>query len=165
MPRFRYSGSFRQNGVNYRFMLTEGVREEPWKVFDRPGKALSMKAAVGLCMSTIVHRLECIHAAVKASTLLLGFGRGNEGKVYLVDIGLACPVHAKRQTQGVQGRSQEGATGSGRRNPPLGHAYPTAASCDACASPQDSAGWKAPGRYGRSFQLQRNCSKLECAFG
>ncbi|KAL1469529.1 hypothetical protein MTO96_024942 [Rhipicephalus appendiculatus] len=49
-----------------------------------------MKATIGLCMSAIVHRLECIHAAVKASTLLLGFGIGNEGKVYLVDIGLAC---------------------------------------------------------------------------
>ncbi|KAL1469538.1 hypothetical protein MTO96_024951 [Rhipicephalus appendiculatus] len=50
MPRFQYSGSLKQNGVNYRFMLTEGVREDN----------------------------------------KVGFVIGDKGKVYLVDIGLAC---------------------------------------------------------------------------
>ncbi|KAL1436427.1 hypothetical protein MTO96_049661 [Rhipicephalus appendiculatus] len=117
MPRFRYSGSLKQNGVKYRFMLTEGVREEPWKVFERPGKALSSKTATSVGISVTIHSRECIHAPVKASTLLLGIGKC-DGHWF----GLS--VHAKRQTQGVQGRSQEGASGSGRRNPPLCHAYP-----------------------------------------
>ncbi|KAL1469532.1 hypothetical protein MTO96_024945 [Rhipicephalus appendiculatus] len=41
-------------------------------------------------MSVTIQSRECIHATVKASTLLLGIGKGDEGKVYLVDFGLAC---------------------------------------------------------------------------
>ncbi|CAN8000000.1 unnamed protein product, partial [Ixodes hexagonus] len=37
-----------------------------------------------------VHSFGYIHGDVKASNLLLGFGKDNENKVFLVDFGLAC---------------------------------------------------------------------------
>ncbi|KAL1469535.1 hypothetical protein MTO96_024948 [Rhipicephalus appendiculatus] len=92
MPRFRRSGSLRHYGVKYRFMLTETTGEDPVKVLDRPGKALSLKTATSLGISATIHSRECIHALVKASTLLLRIAKGDEGKVYLVDFGLAFEV-------------------------------------------------------------------------
>ncbi|KAH6919442.1 hypothetical protein HPB50_029572 [Hyalomma asiaticum] len=41
-------------------------------------------------VSEYVHGYDYIHADVKASVLLLCFGKGNENKVYLVEFGLAC---------------------------------------------------------------------------
>ncbi|KAL1479175.1 hypothetical protein MTO96_034837 [Rhipicephalus appendiculatus] len=82
--------SLKHYGVKYRLMLTETTAEDPVKVLDRPGKALSLTSATSLGISVTNHSRECIHAPVKASTLLLGIGKGDEGKVYLVDFGLAC---------------------------------------------------------------------------
>ncbi|KAH8028198.1 hypothetical protein HPB51_014153 [Rhipicephalus microplus] len=95
MPRFRGSGSHEHNGVKYRFMVMDRFGEDLQKILDRQGKTLPLKTAFSLGMRVIdvleyVHSYEYIHADVKASNLLLGFGKGNENKVYLVDFGLAC---------------------------------------------------------------------------
>lgn len=95
MPRFRGSGSHEFGGVKYRFMVMDRFGEDLQKVLDRHGKTLPLKTAFSLGMRVIdvleyVHSYEYIHADVKASNLLLGFGKGNENKVYLVDFGLAC---------------------------------------------------------------------------
>ncbi|XP_037525716.1 serine/threonine-protein kinase VRK1-like [Rhipicephalus sanguineus] len=89
MPRFRGSGSLKRNGVKHRFIVTEMIGEDPLKVFDRPGKTLSLKAAFSIGRSVIIRTRECSRAYVRASTLLVGFGQGDEGKVYLMDFGLA----------------------------------------------------------------------------
>ncbi|XP_049266965.1 serine/threonine-protein kinase VRK1 isoform X1 [Rhipicephalus sanguineus] len=95
MPRFRGSGSHEHNGVKYRFMVMDRFGEDLQKILDRQGKTLPLKTAFSLGMRVIdvleyVHSYEYIHADVKGSNLLLGFGKGNENKVYLVDFGLAC---------------------------------------------------------------------------
>ncbi|XP_065307043.1 serine/threonine-protein kinase VRK1-like isoform X2 [Dermacentor albipictus] len=95
MPRFRGSGSHELGGVKYRFMVMDRFGEDLQKVLDRNGKTLPLKTAFSLGMRVIdvleyVHNYEYIHADVKASNLLLGYGKGNENKVYLVDFGLAC---------------------------------------------------------------------------
>ncbi|KAH6926960.1 hypothetical protein HPB50_024297 [Hyalomma asiaticum] len=95
MPRFRGSGSHEVNGVKYRFMVMDRFGEDLQKILDRQGKTLPLKTAFSLGMRVIdvleyVHSYDYIHADVKASNLLLGFGKGNENKVYLVDFGLAC---------------------------------------------------------------------------
>ncbi|KAL1436428.1 hypothetical protein MTO96_049662 [Rhipicephalus appendiculatus] len=103
MPRFRSSGSLKQNAVKYRFKFAEVTREDPLQVIDR----LFLKTAFSLGMSAIVQSHECIHAAVKASILLLGFGKGVEDEVYLVDLGLGCR-YTQNGKQAIQGMSQEG---------------------------------------------------------
>lgn len=95
MPCFRGSGSHEHSGVKYRFMVMDRFGEDLQKILDRQGKTLPLKTAFGLGMRVIdvleyVHSHDYIHADVKASNLLLGYGRGNENKVFLVDFGLAC---------------------------------------------------------------------------
>ncbi|KAL1436426.1 hypothetical protein MTO96_049660 [Rhipicephalus appendiculatus] len=135
MPRFRRSGYLKHYGVKYRFMLTETTGEDPVKVLDRAGKALSLNTARSLGMSVTVHSRECIHGPAKASTLLLGIGKGDEGKVHLVDFGLAC-----RYTQ--NGKHKQYKEDLGKVLPeveggthPCVMPTPPAASCDACAFP------------------------------
>ncbi|KAL1469528.1 hypothetical protein MTO96_024941 [Rhipicephalus appendiculatus] len=60
-----WHGSLKHYGVKYRFILTETTGEDPVKVLDRPGKALSLKTATSIGMSVTIHSRECIHAPVK----------------------------------------------------------------------------------------------------
>ncbi|XP_077537089.1 serine/threonine-protein kinase VRK1-like isoform X2 [Haemaphysalis longicornis] len=108
MPQFRGSGSHDYNGEKYRFLVMDRFGEDLQKVLNRSGKTIPLKAAFTLGMRVIdvleyVHSLGYIHADVKASNLLLGFGKGNENKVYLVDFGLAC----RYMTNGVHKEYKE----------------------------------------------------------
>lgn len=108
MPQFRGSGSHEHNGEKYRFLVMDRFGEDLQKVLNRSGKTIPLKAAFTLGMRVIdvleyVHSLGYIHADVKASNLLLGFGKGNENKVYLVDFGLAC----RYMTNGVHKEYKE----------------------------------------------------------
>ncbi|XP_029846977.2 serine/threonine-protein kinase VRK1 [Ixodes scapularis] len=94
MPQFFGTGSHEHKGVRYRFMVMERFGEDFQKVLDRNSKTLPLKTVfeVGLRVIDVleyVHSFGYIHADVKASNLLLGFGKANENKVFLVDFGLA----------------------------------------------------------------------------
>ncbi|XP_064483718.1 serine/threonine-protein kinase VRK1-like isoform X2 [Ornithodoros turicata] len=95
MPRFMGSGSHDHAGSRYRFMVMERFGEDLQKVLDRSNRMLPVKTAYTIGRHVInileyIHSFGYIHADVKASNLLLGYGKGNENKVYLVDFGLAC---------------------------------------------------------------------------
>lgn len=108
MPQFRGSGSHDYNGEKYRFLVMDRFGEDLQKVLNRSGKTIPLKAAFTLGIRVMdvleyVHSVGYIHADVKASNLLLGFGKGNENKVYLVDFGLAC----RYMTNGVHKEYKE----------------------------------------------------------
>lgn len=95
MPRFLGSGSHDHSGSRYRFMVMERLGEDLQKVLNRCGRKFPLKTIYTLGIRVIqileyIHSFGYIHADVKASNLLLGYGKGNEDKVYLVDFGLAC---------------------------------------------------------------------------
>ncbi|KAH7983778.1 serine/threonine-protein kinase VRK1 [Rhipicephalus sanguineus] len=76
-------------------MSTDTIGEYLLKVLDRQGKTLCLKTAFSLGMRMIsgleyVHSYEYILAYLKASSLLLDLGEGNENKIHLLDFGLAC---------------------------------------------------------------------------
>ncbi|XP_067136447.1 serine/threonine-protein kinase VRK1-like isoform X1 [Centruroides vittatus] len=95
MPQFISSGSHEIKGVKYRFMVMERFGEDLQKVLERNNKLFPVKTVFSLGIKIIdileyIHSFGYIHADVKASNLLLGYGKGNENRVYLVDFGLAC---------------------------------------------------------------------------
>ncbi|XP_076360569.1 serine/threonine-protein kinase VRK1-like isoform X1 [Tachypleus tridentatus] len=95
MPRFIGSGSHEYHGIKYRFMVMERFGEDLQKILDRSNKMFPEKTVYTLGIRILdileyIHSFGYIHADVKASNLLLGYGKGRENQVYLVDYGLAC---------------------------------------------------------------------------
>ncbi|XP_022248519.1 serine/threonine-protein kinase VRK1-like isoform X2 [Limulus polyphemus] len=94
MPRFIGSGSHEYHGVKYRFMVMERFGEDLQKLLNRnklfPEKTVFTLGIRILDILEYIHSFGYIHADVKGSNLLLGFGKGRENQVYLVDYGLAC---------------------------------------------------------------------------
>lgn len=95
MPQFISSGSHEIKGTKYRFMVMERFGEDLQKVLERNNKLFPIKTVFSLGIKILdileyIHSFGYIHADVKASNLLLGYGKGKENRVYLVDFGLAC---------------------------------------------------------------------------
>ncbi|KAG8191253.1 hypothetical protein JTE90_003265 [Oedothorax gibbosus] len=95
MPKFIGSGSYEHKGVKYRFMVMERFNEDLQKLLDRNNKVFPLKTVytIGKLVLDIleyIHSHGYIHADVKASNLLTGYGHGRENEVYLIDFGLAC---------------------------------------------------------------------------
>ncbi|KAF8764884.1 serine/threonine-protein kinase VRK1-like isoform X2 [Argiope bruennichi] len=95
MPKFIGSGSHEHRGIKYRFMVMERFGEDLQKLLDRNNKVFPLKTVYTLGKMVLdileyIHSHGYIHADVKASNLLLGYGPGKENEVYLIDFGLAC---------------------------------------------------------------------------
>ncbi|UYV78380.1 VRK1 [Cordylochernes scorpioides] len=107
MPRFIGNGSHERGEDKYRFMVMDRFGEDLQKVLDRCKGRFPLKAVytIGIKVSCqedcdngvlqidvleYIHQFGYIHADVKPSNLLLGYGPDAEKQVYLVDFGLAC---------------------------------------------------------------------------
>lgn len=95
MPKFIGSGSHEHRSTKYRFMVMDRFGEDLQKLLDRNNKVFSIKTVYSLGKLILnileyVHSHGYIHADVKASNLLTGYGPGKENEVYLIDFGLAC---------------------------------------------------------------------------
>lgn len=95
MPRFIGSGSHEHKNVKYRFMVMERFGEDLQKLLERNNRVFPVKTVYTLGRRILdileyIHSYGYIHADVKASNLLSGFGKGKQNQVHLVDFGLAC---------------------------------------------------------------------------
>ncbi|XP_054712080.1 serine/threonine-protein kinase VRK1-like isoform X2 [Uloborus diversus] len=95
MPKFIGSGSHEYKDIKYRFMVMERFGEDLQKLLDKNNKTFPLKTVftVGKLILDIleyIHSHGYIHADVKASNLLTGYGPGKENEIYLIDFGLAC---------------------------------------------------------------------------
>ncbi|XP_018020116.1 serine/threonine-protein kinase VRK1 isoform X2 [Hyalella azteca] len=95
MPKYLGSGSFIYKSQKYRFMVMERFGSDLQKILEKLNKKFSFKTVfqIGLEILDVleyIHDKGYIHADIKASNLLVGFQRGTENQVFLVDYGLAC---------------------------------------------------------------------------
>ncbi|XP_043199465.1 serine/threonine-protein kinase VRK1-like isoform X2 [Amphibalanus amphitrite] len=95
MPRFVGSGSVEHAGERYRFMVMDRFGSDLQRLLDRHGGRFPFGTALTIGLQVLdtleyIHSREYIHADIKAQNLLLGYKRGTENQVYLVDFGLAC---------------------------------------------------------------------------
>lgn len=113
MPRFVGSGSHEYRGEKYRFMIMQRFGTDIQKLFDAAKRRFPLNTVINLGLRIIdvleyIHDKQYVHADIKGSNLLLGFGKGCENqvhtffflkisfyifffyKVWLVDFGLAC---------------------------------------------------------------------------
>jgi len=95
MPQFIGSGSHLYKGEKYRFMVMERFGTDVQKLFEANNKSFPLNTVLNLGLRIIdvleyIHDKQYVHADIKGSNLLLGFGKGKENEVWLVDFGLAC---------------------------------------------------------------------------
>ena len=96
MPRFVGSGSHDYRGEKYRFMVMQRFGTDIQKLFDAAKRRFPVNTVINLGLRIIdvlefIHDKQYVHADIKGSNLLLGFGgKGAENQVWLVDFGLAC---------------------------------------------------------------------------
>lgn len=93
MPKFIAFGSHELNGTKYRFLVMQRFGDDLQKKFLLNKKKFSLKTVLTLGIKLMdilefIHHQGYIHADIKASNLLLGYGK--EDEVFLVDYGLAC---------------------------------------------------------------------------
>ncbi|XP_037085683.1 serine/threonine-protein kinase VRK1-like [Pollicipes pollicipes] len=95
MPRFVASGSVEYGGQRYRFMVIDRFGTDLQKLLNKNGARFPMATVLLIGVQVLdtleyVHSREYIHADIKAQNLLLGYKKGTENQVFLVDFGLAC---------------------------------------------------------------------------
>lgn len=95
MPKFIASGSHEYKGEKYRFMVMERFGSDIQKKLIQNNRKMPLKTIYTITLKVIdvleyIHSKDYVHADVKASNLLLGYGKGKENDIYLVDFGLAC---------------------------------------------------------------------------
>lgn len=87
MPRFVGSGSHEYRGEKYRFMIMQRFGTDIQKLFDAAKRRFPLNTVINLGLRIIdvleyIHDKQYVHADIKGSNLLLGFGKGSENQVY-----------------------------------------------------------------------------------
>ncbi|PNF22731.1 Nucleosomal histone kinase 1 [Cryptotermes secundus] len=94
MPRYLGSGSHECNGLKYRFVVMDRYGKDLWSLFLQNKRVFMLPAVLRVGLQIIdvleyIHSKMYVHADIKGGNLLLGFQKGTENQVYLVDFGLA----------------------------------------------------------------------------
>lgn len=76
-------------------MVMQRFGTDVHKLFEAAQRRFPVNTVINLSLRIIdvleyIHDKQYVHADIKGSNLLLGFGKGNENQVWLVDFGLAC---------------------------------------------------------------------------
>lgn len=95
MPEFIASGSQEIEQIKHRFLVLPRFGKDIWKIFTENGGKFPLHTAYRISWQVInvleyIHGREYVHADIKGSNILLGFGKGGDEQVYLLDYGLAC---------------------------------------------------------------------------
>lgn len=95
MPEFAGNGSVEYAGNKYRFLVMERFGSDLQRLLQKNGGVFPIETVLRVAIQVIdtleyIHSKGYVHADIKAQNLLLGFRKGLENQVYLVDFGLAC---------------------------------------------------------------------------
>lgn len=94
VPKYVASGHHDFKGKKYRFLVMERFGEDLWNIFLRSGRRFTPKVAFSVGIQLVdaleyLHAQGYVHADIKGSNILLGFGPSAKDQVFLVDFGLA----------------------------------------------------------------------------
>lgn len=101
MPEFIASGSQEIQSLKHRFLVLPRFGQDIWKIFTESNNSFPLHTAFRIGWQILnvleyIHGREYVHADIKGSNILLGFGKGGHDQVYLLDYGLACRFDASK---------------------------------------------------------------------
>lgn len=100
MPQFLGSGSQDIEGMKHRFLVMPRYGRDIWKIFEEQNHKFPLHTVYRLGIQLLnileyIHGTTYVHMDLKGSNILLGFGKGGDEHVYLLDYGLACHYSTK----------------------------------------------------------------------
>ena len=100
MPEYIGMGSHDIETVKHRFIVLPRFGRDIFKIFVEQNHKFPLHTVFRLgCQVTnvleYIHNREYVHMDIKGANILLGFGKGGEENVYLLDFGLACHYNTK----------------------------------------------------------------------
>jgi vaccinia related kinase len=100
MPQFLGSGSQDIEGMKHRFLVMPRYGRDIWKIFEEQNRQFPLHTVYRLGIQLLnvleyIHSTTYVHMDLKGSNVLLGFGKGGDEHVYLLDYGLACHYSTK----------------------------------------------------------------------
>lgn len=100
MPEYISSGSHEIEQLKHRFLVLPRFGRDITKIFEENNRKFPLHTVyrVGLQILNAlqyIHSCTYVHADIKGSNILLGFGKGGDERVYLLDYGLACRYNTK----------------------------------------------------------------------
>lgn len=100
MPIFIGSGSQDIDNMKHRFLVMPRYGRDIWKIFLEQNRKFPLHTVYRLGIQLInvleyIHTAGYVHMDLKGSNILLGFGKGGDEHIYLLDFGLACHYNTK----------------------------------------------------------------------
>jgi vaccinia related kinase len=100
MPEFIAMGSHEIDSMKHRFIVLPRFGRDIWKIFQEQNNKFPLHTVYRIGYQVLnvlefIHRREYVHMDIKGTNILLGFGKGGDENVYLVDFGLACHHNTK----------------------------------------------------------------------
>lgn len=100
MPEYIGMGSHDIETVKHRFIVLPRFGRDIYKIFVEQNHKFPLHTVFRLgCQVTnvleYIHNREYVHMDIKGANILLGFGKGGDKNVYLLDFGLACHYNTK----------------------------------------------------------------------
>lgn len=100
MPVFIGSGSEEIEGMKHRFLVMPRYGQDIWKIFLEQNRKFPLHTVYRLGIQLInileyIHTATYVHMDLKGANILLGYGKGGDEQVYLLDYGLACHYSTK----------------------------------------------------------------------
>lgn len=100
MPIFIGAGSQDVEEMKHRFLVMPRYGRDIWKIFLEQNRKFPLHTVYRLGIQLIdvleyIHSANYVHMDLKGSNILLGFGKGGEEHIHLLDFGLACHYNTK----------------------------------------------------------------------
>ena len=100
MPVFLGSGSQEIDGMKHRFLVMPRYGQNIWDIFLKQNRKFPLHTVYRLGCQLInvleyIHTQTYVHMDLKGANILLGFGKGGDENVHLLDYGLACHYNTK----------------------------------------------------------------------
>lgn len=100
MPEFIAAGSHEIQQMKHRFIVLPRFGRDIWKIFIEQGRKFPLHTVYRIGWQILnvleyVHQKKYVHGDIKGSNILLGFGKGGDEQVNLLDFGLTCHYNTK----------------------------------------------------------------------
>lgn len=100
MPEYIGQGSHEIQEIKHRFIVLPRFGRDIYKILEEQNHKIPLHTAYRLSWQVLqvleyIHSRTYVHCDIKASNIMLSFGKGGEEQVYLLDFGLACHYNTK----------------------------------------------------------------------